>query len=309
MDVSNILAEQAQKLNAVTVEKGIDLAIDAGYLTVTDPNPVDESEYKRDLEGHLKNTARDGIQSLVNALLQLPTTSSPDGPITKLPPPTTLLPRQKPLPKPKAPTKWETFAAAKGIQKRKKEKKVWDEEKQEWRDRWGRDGKNKEGEGQWLTEVKANAEIDANPEKELRDARKSRVAKNERQRLQNQARAAEAHTEREKRKSELDRTLATTRISTASMGQFDRKLEGEKKIRGIKRKFNPTERSVTDEQKASLAIISKLDGSGKRPRKEKEGDGIVNVRKAVRFASKGKGSASLTREQNSSAKKGKKGKR
>ena len=80
-----------------------------------------------------------------------------------------------------------------------------------------------------------HTEIDADPEKELREARKSRVAKNERQRLQNQARAA-AESERAQRKTELERTLASTRISTASMGKFDRKLEGEKKIKGVKRK-------------------------------------------------------------------------
>ena len=61
------------------------------------------------------------------------------------------------------------------------------------------------------------------------------MAKNERQRLQNQARAA-AESERAQRKTELERTLASTRISTASMGKFDRKLEGEKKIKGVKRK-------------------------------------------------------------------------
>src|SRR5690606_19470237 len=37
-------------------------------------------------------------------------------------------------------------------------------------------------------------------------------------------------------KSEIEKTLATTRMSTASMGRFDKKLEGEKKLRGVKRK-------------------------------------------------------------------------
>ena len=72
------------------------------------------------------------------------------------------------------------------------------------------------------------------------------MAKNERQRMQNLARAqqgqgrdqatgpkAPAQTER---KGEIERTLATTRASTASMGKFDRMLEGEKKSRGVKRK-------------------------------------------------------------------------
>jgi regulator of ribosome biosynthesis len=63
------------------------------------------------------------------------------------------------------------------------------------------------------------------------------VAKNERQRLQNEARAAQAGAgSKDVRKGEIERTLATTRVSTASMGKFDKKLEGEKPLRGVKRK-------------------------------------------------------------------------
>lgn len=109
------------------------------------------------LEDYLQSTARDGIQALIAALYTLPIHPSPDGPLAQLPPPTTALPRAKPLPKPKAPTKWERFAASKGIQKKRRERKVWDEEKQEWVDRWGRDGKNKDKEVQWIHEVKADA--------------------------------------------------------------------------------------------------------------------------------------------------------
>lgn len=94
---------------------------------------------------------------MIAALYGLPTQPSPDGPLAQLPAPTTQLPRAKPLPKPKPPTKWERFAAAKGIQKTVREKKVWDEERQEWVNRWGKDGKNKEKEEQWIHEVKANA--------------------------------------------------------------------------------------------------------------------------------------------------------
>lgn len=78
--------------------------------------------------------------------------------------------------------------------------------------------------------------VDVDPAQEARTARKSRVAKNERQRLQNLARAQAQQTEREQRKNDVDRTLASTRISTASMGKFDRKLEGDAKMRGVKRK-------------------------------------------------------------------------
>jgi len=74
-----------------------------------------------------------------------------------LPPPVYQLPRAKLLPKPKPPTKWESFAAAKGIQKKVREKKIWDEEQQDWVNRWGKGGKNRELEDQWLHEVPANA--------------------------------------------------------------------------------------------------------------------------------------------------------
>ncbi|EPQ59177.1 RRS1-domain-containing protein [Gloeophyllum trabeum ATCC 11539] len=311
MDVSEILAshEARQKLNVV--EKEIPLVIDAGYLTVTDLNPVDKESYEEDTEAYLLATARDGVQALFSTLSALPTVPSPYGPLTQLPPPTTELPRAKPLPKPKPPTKWEQFAKAKGIQKKRKDRKVWDEEKQEWVNRWGWGGKNKEGEGAWLSEVKQGAEVDHDPAQELRNSRKARVAKNERQQLQNLARAQGSSSqapEREERKKDIDRTLATTRISTASMGRFDRQLEGEKKLKGVKRKFEPNERSIEEEKKNSLAIISKLENESKRAKKEKSGgDEVLNVRKAIRSASGGKGSAALTR--NSSKPKGKKGKR
>jgi len=109
------------------------------------------------LEEHLQSVARDGVQALFAALFSLPTRPSPDGPLAVLPTPSYQLPRAKPLPKPKPPTKWEQFAAAKGIQKTVREKRVWDEEKQDWVNRWGRDGKNKEVEQAWITEVPANA--------------------------------------------------------------------------------------------------------------------------------------------------------
>ncbi len=76
-------------------------------------------------------------------------------------------------------------------------------------------------------------DVDFDPRKVARDERKARVAKNEKQRSANTARALGP---REVRKQEIDRTLATSRISTASMGKFDKKLDGEKKVRCVKRK-------------------------------------------------------------------------
>lgn len=143
-------------------------------MTVTDTTTIDKESYEYELflpslvfgtrftpsherETYLQENARDGVQLLVSALFSLPTLSSPEGPLAQLPSPMTQLPRAKPLPKPKPPTKWERFARAKGIQSRQRDRKTWDEEGQAWVARWGWKGKNKAEESQWLHEVPANA--------------------------------------------------------------------------------------------------------------------------------------------------------
>ena len=70
--------------------------------------------------------------------------------------------------------------------------------------------------------------------------------------------------------------------------------------------FEATEVSADREKSQNLSILSKLDREPATKR-VKGGDEVLNVRKAVRAASKGKGSAALAKE--SSGKKGKKGKR
>lgn len=179
--------------------------------------------------------------------------------------------------------------------------------------------------------------MDHDPSKAARDARKERVAKNERQHKQNVARATQstgpstgpsaAPVPNSIRKKEIDRTLAVTRASTASMGKFDRKLEGEKKLKGLKRKvcrrsvvegdfagadytlqFEPTEMAAANEKSNNMAILAKLDKEPtvKKSRKsESSGSDVLNVRKAIRSASKGKGSAALARDSGGKGKKGK----
>ncbi|KAF9567375.1 RRS1-domain-containing protein [Agrocybe pediades] len=296
MDVSNILASHAAKYQSVTVEKETPLEVDPGLLMVTDLNPIEAETYNENLEEHLQSLARDGVQSLMTSLFSLPTKPSPDGPLAILPPPVYQLPRAKPLPKPKPLTKWEQFAKAKGIQHKVRDKKVWDEEKQDWVNRWGRNGKNREVEEQWIHEVPHNADVDYDPRKVARDERKERIVKNKKQQEQNIAR----QTSTRERKQEIEKTLATTRMSTASMGKFDKRLEGEKKIRGVKRKFNPNEEPVTNEMKASLDLLNKMESDKKKMRKDPRGEeGSLNVRKAVKFASKGKGGVALGRELSS----------
>ncbi|CCO28186.1 Ribosome biogenesis regulatory protein homolog OS=Homo sapiens GN=RRS1 PE=1 SV=2 [Rhizoctonia solani AG-1 IB] len=325
MDVSAIVEAEASKRKAVTVEKDIPIQIDIGLLSALDTNPVDVDAYNTDLEAHLQAVARDGAQVILGALFGLPTQPSDDGPIATLPAPTTTLPRAKPLPKPKPPTKWERFAAAKGIQKTVRDRRVWDEERQEWVNRWGWNGKNKDQEEQWIHEVPDNAPDDYDPAMESRKERKARVDKNEKQKERNLTMAAaSSQREREEVKSKLNRTLAITRTSTASMGRFDKKLDGDTKLKGIKRQFAPNEVSADSEKKSSMDIIKRLDREppkSKRVRTDAEAedsrrtgkDGLVNVRKAIRHASKGSGGIALAKglkkESGTAKRKAGKGKR
>jgi regulator of ribosome biosynthesis len=96
------------------------------------------------------------------------------------------------------------------------------------------------------------SDVEHDPSKEARAARKAHMAKNEQQRLNNLARSqrGQATTTKapgalSKRKGDIERTLAMTRASTASLGKFDRMLEGEKKPRGGKRKVKRLPHSTT----------------------------------------------------------------
>ena len=90
--------------------------------------------------GCSRRLARSPPLSPQNELFSLPVAAEQGlvlGRVVELPHPSTRLPREKPLPKPKAPTKWEAYAKSKGIVKRKRSARVWDEEQGEWRGRHG----------------------------------------------------------------------------------------------------------------------------------------------------------------------------
>lgn len=150
----------------ITVSKPTPYTFDLGNILVNDPNPL-ELPTNENLNTSLQAIARDGTQSLLNQLLttcQITSTAA-NGVLLNLPSPATPCPRHKPLPTPKAPTKWELFARKKGIgkysskpgaalaDKERRKNLVYDEASGEWVPKWGYKGKNKESENQWLVEV------------------------------------------------------------------------------------------------------------------------------------------------------------
>ncbi|TXT07308.1 hypothetical protein VHUM_03478 [Vanrija humicola] len=306
MDVSQQLAEYEASKTIDTLARATPVDIDAGLLAAYDTTPVDADEYKT-LDPHLLALTLTSTQALVAGLFNLPTIKSENGPIAQLPEPVFVLPREKPLPKPKPLTKWERFAKEKGISHSKKDKKVWDEERQEWVNRWGFGGKNREAEGQWLHELKASDDITVDPRATARAERKARVAKNERQHARNVAEAAaggpsplsalnrkpqagdasqsEKKTARTIRKAELERSMLVSKTSTASLGRFDKKIEGEPRAKGIKRKFEATVGDFKAEKDSAMTLLGKIGVAEGKKAPKKGGSGVaggVNVRKAIR---------------------------
>lgn len=110
-----------------------------------------------DREETLKSTSRDNVQALLNVLFTRPSKPIRNevGRLIELPEPSLRIPREKPLPKPKPLTKWEKFAKAKGIQKQKRSRMVYDEELDGWAPRWGYKKANDEMR-QWLVEHDPN---------------------------------------------------------------------------------------------------------------------------------------------------------
>lgn len=200
-DTYVIMSEPQYK--PVTVDKPIPNTYDLGNLAVFDSNPLENDKLKNEgeREEYLTSVTRDNVQLLINQILSLPmkTTTDTHGSSTgqdstmtlvQLPDPSTELPREKAIPKAKAPTKWEQFAARKGIQAKPKEgKMVYDEASGEWVPKWGYKGKNKQMDDQWLVEVdekvKNTPDELVDPRTLSRAERKKLVKKNELQHKRN----------------------------------------------------------------------------------------------------------------------------
>ncbi|RAR06037.1 RRS1-domain-containing protein [Stemphylium lycopersici] len=181
----------------ITVSKPTPFTFDLGNLLANDPNPVPADAN----EEALAATARDAAQALINQLLSTcQIKSNAEGVHLVLPAPTTALPREKPIPAAKEPTKWERFAAKKGIKKQKRDSnKVYDEATGEWVPKWGYKGKNKDGENDWLVEVdekKEKATGEAHDQRaDSRKERKERIRRNERKQRANEIKSRKPASE------------------------------------------------------------------------------------------------------------------
>ncbi|GAA0153458.1 ribosomal protein [Lithospermum erythrorhizon] len=237
------------------------------------------------------------VQAIADSLFNLPSIEDPDGPLVKLPPATTKLPREKPLPKPAPPTKWEVFAQKKGIQKKKKDKVVFDEETGKWKRRHGYDRVNDDNDIP-IIEAKMTDEPGDDPFAKRKVDKKKRVEKQEKNRMHNLKQAAKAgslpsHIQlaaaslpitgtqtapRKVSKDELQHVAGMAATATASGGKFDKKLPGEKQLKHEKkyRKYLPVVEGTgmaSLERQQTEKVLNKLIS--------KNSHELVNVEKAV----------------------------
>lgn len=131
------------------------------------------------------------VQHLVGELFALPSSAIKMGRLARLPPPSTPLPREKPLPSARAMTKWEKFAQAKGIVKKKRSKLEFDDEAGEWRRRYGYKRVRDESEIP-IIEAKATDEVGEDAFASMQKQKKARVLKQEKNRKANLKQAAKA---------------------------------------------------------------------------------------------------------------------
>lgn len=294
--------DEAERLKSITVHKELDLEFDIGNLLAFDKTSINTREFKQqNKDEFLRSLARDNTQLLINEIWKHPSEKVEEVLVVNLPDPITQLPREKPAPKPRPPTKWEQFAKLKGIQKKKKTNLVWDEVHKEWRRRWGYK-RAKDHTKEWLIEVPENADPSEDQFAKRNQAKKERVAKNEFNRLRNIARAQKLKVPGvglaptgQQSKAELAKAVSVAKSSTASVGKFQERLPKEKPQRktGKKRQFQPLIGDFAGEKQKHLEILKVIES--KRPR--------LDITKAVNKQMREEDSEASKRRQ------GKKGRR
>ncbi|CAK1595854.1 unnamed protein product [Parnassius mnemosyne] len=246
MDIVNEILEReqkkAEKYKPITVEKHLEVELDIGTLLASDTNDLDLKTLQSDKErdNYLQALSRDNTQLLLNKVWELPTERIDEAIVVKLPAPKTILPRSKPVPKPKPLTKWQEFAKSKGITKKKKDKLQWDEQLQKWVPLFGFKKAAAEKEKNWLIEVPQHVDPMTDMYEKKAGEKSEKVAKNELQRLKNIARARKVNIPRVGLPVTSDKANATqlataavvAKASTASLGKFQDKLPKEKEARG-----------------------------------------------------------------------------
>jgi len=266
--IEEILTNQVIKdptHKSIDVFKEVEPVIDTGSLFLNDLQPVDVKKLRDNTEVFLHDLARNNTQLLFNKIWQLPIEKIDNVIVCNVPAPTTVLPREKKIPKPKPPTRWERFAKKQGIANKKRGRMIFDEESKSWKPRFGYK-RGKDDTKDWCMEVPVNADPYEDQFEKKKTEKKERIAKNELQRLHNIDKNSRDNnnlpgkTDKKKVKEEIAKDIDLAKLSTASLGKFQEKLPKEKdnKKRGKKRTFESVTGSAQSEKERSLEVWNKI---------------------------------------------------
>jgi regulator of ribosome biosynthesis len=268
-----------------------DLTYDVRNLTACNYSglllPTDSDEREEFLVDQTTRAA----QLLIKRIFALPTESGEHDILAILPEKEEMvLPRSQRIPDAPVETKWEKYAKDKGIQKKKKERMIYDEKEEKWMPRYGYKRTNTGIDNEPVLEIKKGDDPFADPWEKSREDKKVRVAKNTKQMLKNRERADIIRGKKDKQadrpssmgdggmtltsrkmagvpinldskggaakkgKEGVKEALGMAQFSTASMGRYDeyRKDEPAPKLKGKKRAFADNLASTGDEDKKRM---------------------------------------------------------
>eukprot|EP00127_Corallochytrium_limacisporum_P003942 Clim_evm27s155 gene=Clim_evmTU27s155 len=274
MSAAEIIQRAKSQCASAEVNREVEPDYDVGNLSVFDTAGPDLSVFQGSSVGKkaravIDEHLRENAQLLVNQIWELPTEHVDRVVVAQLPGGSTKFPRKLPLPPPKTLTKWEEFAKKRGITKRKRSVKVFDENAGEWRARHGRNRVGKETENPWLTVLPDQADPFADHLGQKAQEKKARVAKNKSQQQRNLEKRAKlaglpmddikvTNKDKFEKKQYLKNNILRTRASTASLGRFQENLRNEVKQKGKKRKFDPVVFKEGEEKNRDTRILDSI---------------------------------------------------
>lgn len=255
------------------VQEIVDLEVDLGNLCLYASNHVEFSDGNP--EDKIQALAQENFKRLFSRLVELRAKEDEVRDAKKLdlqihdfdksefhvilPDPSTMFPRFNPMPSKKDLTKWEQYAQDKGIKRKKKTQKVFDEVTQTWIMRHGTKGAAQLAKKRdVIREIKPGEDIHADP---FEEAKLQKQASNQKQKIQEMRNKLRAkgheesrlvtHEERHERikikkeklkkikqykQEKFAKNLKIAQSSTASMGKFDKKVSKDETQSTIKKK-------------------------------------------------------------------------
>lgn len=228
------------------IDSKLNVSLDLGHLLVLDNQP-----FKKDFlnEEDMLARGKQNIQNIFKNLFNLCKIQKGEeeekrdfdkaDDSTRLPNPNTILPRSKPIPKPRAATKWEKFRLEKGIEKKKRSRLVYSETAGDWVPRWGKgryivfyySAKKIEDITEWAIEEKPGMD-GKNPFELKNQDKKLQKMKQKKREMKNEENNKKKHQQKASEEKNVQQEATNRRFKNKKLNKMQdekNKLKSEKK--------------------------------------------------------------------------------